>query len=92
MAVGTTGVQGVQVLMTSAETIVSSISKGEGQAVCKLCKLCTTEKPDDLSLHPDPWLSQKHCMFPCGKSEKVLYMTKDKIIHWAFPLCFSVVL
>lgn len=82
MALGTTG---VQVLMTS----VGTISKGKGQAVCKLC---TTEKPDDLSLHPDPLISQKPCMFPWGKSEKVLYMTKDKIIHWALPLCFSVVL
>lgn len=88
MPLGTTG---VQVLMTSVGAIESSISKGKGQAVRKLCKLCTTENPEALSLHPDPLLSHKPCMFPCGKSEKVLYMTKDKIIHWAFPLCFSVV-
>lgn len=54
MALGTTG---VQVLMTSVGTTESSSSKGKGWEVCKLCKLCTTEKPGVLSLHPDPLLS-----------------------------------
>lgn len=87
MALGTTG---VQILMASVGTVQCSISKDEGQAVCKLC---TTEKPDDLSLHPDPLLSQKPCMFPCGKSEKSCTWQRTKLFtghfHHAFQWCFS---
>lgn len=85
MALGTTG---VQILMASVGTVQCSISKDEGQAVYKLYNWKTwwSQPPSwpfafTETLHVSLW-----------QIRKVLYMTKDKIIHWAFPSCFSVVL